>query len=56
MSDGPTGDETVDAALAPLAQLELRPLADHPDVLDGVHRTLHNHLVDEPADEAYPRP
>ncbi|MGP7960778.1 hypothetical protein ACTVCO_08215 [Sanguibacter sp. A247] len=56
MSDGPTGDATVDAALAPLVHLAQRPLADHPDVLDDLHQTLHSHLVDEPTDEAHPQP
>lgn len=58
MSDGPTGDATVDAALAPLADLAARPLAGHPGVLEDVHRTLHDHLADEPdaPGEARPRP
>lgn len=58
MSDSPTGDATVDAALALLADLHARPLAEHPAVLEDVHRTLHEHLADEPAPpgEARPRP
>jgi len=58
MSDGPTGDATVDAALAALDGLAARPLAEHPGVLDDVHRVLHEHLADEPATpgEARPRP
>lgn len=58
MSDGPTGDATVDAALAHLGDLAARPLAEHPVVLEDVHVALHEHLADEPSapGEARPRP
>ncbi len=36
----PTGDERVDQAVAPLAGLADVPVADHPAVLDEVHRRL----------------
>ena len=58
MSDGPTGDATVDAALAPLGDLAARPLAEHPGVLEDVRRALDEHLAEEPVapGEARPRP
>jgi hypothetical protein len=41
-----TGDQTVDAAVAPLADLSLAPLEDHPAVYEGVHRALTDRLAD----------
>lgn len=36
----PTGDERVDSAVAGLAGLADTPVADHPAVLERVHRRL----------------
>jgi hypothetical protein len=41
-----TGDQGVDAAVAPLADVSLAPLEDHPAVYEGVHRALTDRLAD----------
>jgi hypothetical protein len=48
--DPPAADErpggVVDAALAPLDSLADRPLAEHPDVYQSIHRTLQDALAE----------
>jgi hypothetical protein len=41
-----TGDAAVDEALSVLEGLEERPLREHLDVLDSVHRALQDRLAD----------
>jgi hypothetical protein len=41
-----TGDERVDAAVAGLASLRDRPVAEHPEVFETVHQGLQDALED----------
>ena len=44
----PTGDVRVDAALAALEGLPERPVDEHPEVYESVHRQLQAALADTP--------
>jgi hypothetical protein len=54
----PTGDPRVDAAVAGLAELGARPVAEHVEVYEDVHRRLQELLAsagqDEPAQPPQP--
>jgi hypothetical protein len=41
-----TGDDAVDQALSVVDDLEARPLREHVEVLDAVHRALQDRLAD----------
>lgn len=41
----PTGNPAVDSALTVLADLQERPVAEHVDALDDVHRRLQEALA-----------
>ena len=42
----PTGDDAVDAALAPLGDLDELPVREHVAVFDAVHTALQDRLAD----------
>jgi hypothetical protein len=42
----PTGDDAVDAALAPLGELGEVPVREHVAVFDAVHTALQDRLAD----------
>ncbi len=44
----PSGMDSVDQALAPLADLETRPVGEHPAVFDSVHDALRAVLSGDP--------
>ncbi len=45
MTEDPTGDRRVDAAVALLSQLDTAPLPEHVAVFEDVHRRLHDALA-----------
>ncbi|WP_019137384.1 hypothetical protein [Cellulomonas massiliensis] len=45
-SSASTGDDAVDQALSVVDDLEARPLREHVEVLDAVHRALQDRLAD----------
>lgn len=46
--DGATGDAVVDHALIVLDDLGARPVDEHVEVLEDLHRVLEEHLVEQP--------
>jgi len=44
----PSGMDSVDQALAPLADLETRPVGEHPAVFESVHDALRAVLSGDP--------
>ncbi|MFA1537561.1 hypothetical protein [Actinomadura monticuli] len=53
---GPTGDPRVDAAVARLAELGGRPVSEHVELYEDVHRGLQELLASAGQDEPSPPP
>lgn len=53
---GPTGDPRVDAAMARLGELGARPVSEHVEIYEDVHRRLQELLASADQDERSPAP
>ncbi|MGP4028449.1 hypothetical protein [Actinomadura sp. 3N407] len=51
----PTGDPRVDAAVAPLGELGARPVPEHVEIYEDVHRRLQELLASADQDERHER-